>query len=294
MHPTQIAGPIVLFLLMLIVGLELTPSDFRRVPATPRVVIVGTLGQIVLLPAMTWAVVALLGVNPVFGAGAILVAVSPGAGMSNILAALSGANTALSVTLTAVASVLSVVTLPLIAAFGMHVFLGDSMEIEVPVVTLVAQLIFSLLIPIALGMWLRTRHPERAERIAPRLHRIIMVTIGLVVVLAIAFADPDQFHYEGGGTALLAAVVWTACAMVIGWTLAAMMRLDSADRFTFLIEFSARNISIASIVAMSGLGRIDLTFFSGVYFAAGYPMTIATVFWRRRQCGVTGFRRTEP
>ena len=121
-----------------------------------------------------------------------------------------------------------------------------------------------------------------------------MVMIGLVVVLSFALAEPEQVQYEGGGTALLAAVVWTACAMAIGWTIAASMRLDSADRFTFLIEFSARNIAIASIVALSGFGRADLTLFSGVYFAVGYPMTIAAVFWRRRQYGVTAFRRTQP
>ena len=98
---TQILGNIVLFALMLVVGLELTVADFRRIAAAPRAVIVGTLGQIVLLPLMTWAVVVVFGVSPVFGAGAVLVAVSPGAGLSNVLAAVCGGNIALSVTLTA-------------------------------------------------------------------------------------------------------------------------------------------------------------------------------------------------
>ena len=72
MDVTQIAGPVVLFLLMVIIGLELTPDDFRRVLAAPRAVVGGTLAQIVLLPLLTWAVVTALGVNPVFGAGAVL------------------------------------------------------------------------------------------------------------------------------------------------------------------------------------------------------------------------------
>ena len=76
--------------------------------ASPRAVVVGTLGQILLLPAMTWAVVWALGVSPVFGASAILVAVSPEPSMSNIFAALARANVAFSVTLTAVASVLAI------------------------------------------------------------------------------------------------------------------------------------------------------------------------------------------
>jgi BASS family bile acid:Na+ symporter len=68
---SQLLGPLVLFLLMIIVGLQLTPADFRRVLANPRVV-VGTLGQLMLLPLMTWGVISLLGLSPVFAAGAVI------------------------------------------------------------------------------------------------------------------------------------------------------------------------------------------------------------------------------
>ena len=101
-------GPYGLFVLMTIVGMELTVDDFRRVVAAPRAVIGGTLGQLLLLPLMTWGLVVGLGLAPIFGAGAVLVAVSPGAGISNVLAAVARANVALSVTLTAFASVLAV------------------------------------------------------------------------------------------------------------------------------------------------------------------------------------------
>lgn len=282
MDVTQIAGPVVLFLLMSIVGLELTPDDFRRVLAAPRAVVGGTLAQIVLLPLLTWAVVTALGVNPVFGAGAVLVAVSPGAGISNILTALARANIALSVTLTAFTSVLSVLTMPAVASLGMRVFLGDAANVEVPVLALAGQLGAMLLLPIGLGMWLRSSRPDRAKRFAPVLHRITIVAIIVVVLLGIAFADEEQMRFEGSGRALVAAAIWTLAAMATGWGVARLLGLEAADRFTFLIEFSARNIAVASIVAMSGLDRIDLTFFSGVYATAGYPLAAAAVAWRRR------------
>ena len=284
MNVEQIAGQLVLFLLMLVVGLELTPADFRRVLASPRAVVGGTLGQILLLPAMTWVVVWALGVNPVFGAGAILVAVSPGAGMSNIFTALARANVALSVTLTAVASILAVVTLPTFASIGMQYFLGEAAAVEVPVANLILQLALTLLLPISIGMWLRTRQPERAERIAPIVHRVLLASIALVVVLAIAVAE-DPFDFEGSDVAFLAAGIWTVSAMIIGWSIAALLRLNAEDRFTFLIEFSARNIAVASIVALSGLGRVDLTLFSGIYASVGYPLTGLLVFWHRRKMG---------
>ena len=282
MDVTAITGPIVLFLLMTIVGMELTPADFQRVFQAPRAVIGGTLAQWLLLPPMTWGVVTLLGVNPVFGAGAVLVAVSPGAGISNVLVALARANTALSVSLTATASAFAVVMLPLLASLVMGLFLDEAVAVEIPVATLVAQLAVSLLLPIAFGMWLRARNPWGVLKYAALLQRITMIVIGLVIAVAIALAPEEQMNFEGSGVAFVAAGVWTLVAMAIGWGTALVLRLPSDDRFTFLIEFSARNIAVATIVAMSGLGRIDLSFFSGVYFALGDPLAGVAVWLRRR------------
>jgi BASS family bile acid:Na+ symporter len=285
MIAAEMLGPLMLFLLMTVVGLELTIADFKRVFSTPAAVIVGTLAQIVLLPAMTIAVVWALDVNPVFGAGAILVAVSPGAGMSNILAAVAGANVALSVTLTAAASVLSVVTLPIVASFGMSHFIGEGAPVDVPVGDLILQLILTLLVPIGVGMWLRSRYRERAEEIAPKLQRWILALIGILIGVMFMVVEQDQMDLSGAGIAFVAAGVWTLCAMAIGWIIATALRLDLSDRVTFVIEFSARNVAVASIVAMSGLGRMDLTLFSGVYFVVGYPLSILVAVWHRRRTG---------
>jgi BASS family bile acid:Na+ symporter len=222
-------------------------------------------------------------VNPVFCAGAVLVAVAPGAGASNILVALARANTALSVSLTATASAFAVVTLPLLASLAIEVFLGEAVAVDVPVGMLIAQLSLSLLLPIGLGMWLRARNPWRAAELAPRIQKVTMVVIGIVIGIGFAFAPEEQVNFEGSGRAFIAAGVWTLVAMAIGWGTAALLRLPDEDRFTFLIEFSARNIAVAAIVALSGLGRLDLSFFGGVYFAIGYPLAFLAAWLHRRR-----------
>jgi BASS family bile acid:Na+ symporter len=283
MVPTHIIGPIVLFLLMTMVGLELRVDDFRRVFKAPRAVVGGSIGQWVLLPLMTWAVVEVMDISPAFGAGAILVAVSPGAGMSNIASAFARANVALSVTLTATASIFAVVTLPLMSSFAMKFFLDEVAPIQVPVFDLMSQLFVSLFVPIGFGMWLRTLNPERAVALAPRLQRLTFALIGIVVAIGIAIAEPAEASlFEGATRAAVAAGIWTALAGGIGWGVGTLLRLPSDDRFTFVIEFAARNIAVTAIVAMSGLGRIDLTIFSGLYGAVGYPMVITAVVLRRR------------
>jgi BASS family bile acid:Na+ symporter len=279
---SQLLGPFILFMLMLIVGLQLTPSDFQRVLANPRVVVVGTLGQLLLLPLMTWAVISLFGLSPIFGAGAVILAASPGAGMSNVMTAVAGAHVALSVTLTAVSSVLAVVTLPVLTALGMVVFVGDAADVEVPVGYLMSQMGLFLLLPISLGMLVRARVGDATQRYVSWANRIAVVAI---IVLTFVSASGSQTALPSGSEftrALLAASVWTVVAMGIGWGLARALRLDADDRFTFLIEFSARNIALAIIVAVSSLGRIELGFFSGVYTMTGFPAAIGLAVIRGR------------
>lgn len=285
MDPAQIVGPIILFLLMAVVGLELTVDDFRRVGKKPSAVVVGTVSQLFLLPLMTWGVVQVFGLEPAFGAGAVLVAVSPGAGISNILAALARANAALSVTLTAVASLLAVVTLPTIASFGMEIFLGEASDVEVPIASLIGQLVFMLLVPITLGMVTRARRPDLAYQIAPWLQRVTLGVMIVAVGILTYFADEEQIAAGTAPIAFGAAAAWTLSAMAIGWVTARAIALDEADRFTFVIEFGARNIAVSGIVALSGLGRLDLTFFSGAYMAVGYPLVTMLALWRRRRVG---------
>jgi BASS family bile acid:Na+ symporter len=283
--PTQLVGPLVLFGLMAVVGLELTRDDFRRVLRAPRAVLGATFAQILLLPLWTWCVVRGLEVSPVFGAGAVLIALSPGAGISNILTALAGANTALSVTLTALASLLAVVTLPTIAALGMGFFLGEATAVEVPVLLLFGQLFFALLLPIALGMWLRARRPGWAARWKRRLQHFAMA--GIALLTTAGFASGGGSGAELGLASLregvVAAAVWTLGAMALGWAVAFALGLPDADRFTCLIEFSTRNVAVAAIVALSGLQRVDLVLFSAGYLLIGYPLAFAAVVWRRRR-----------
>ncbi len=285
MNAMHIAGPIVLFLLMASVGLELTLEDFRRVARRPGAVVGGTVAQIVLLPLMTWLVVATFGLTPSFGAGAVLVAVSPGAGISNVLVAVARANVALSVSLTAFASILAVLTLPTISSIGLGLFLEGASHIEVPVGSLIGQLAFSLLLPISAGMFLRARRPDLADRVGPVLRRATLVAMVVGLSVGLLFAGEEQVNAAGTGAAFAAAAAWTLCAMGIGWGTGRLLGLDAADRFTFLVEFSARNIAVSAIVAMSGLGRIDLTLFSGVYIFVGYPLAAAASLWRRRRVG---------
>lgn len=283
MDYSEAIGPLTLFFLMTVVGLQLVPADFRRVVAVPKAVIIGTLAQILLLPLMTWALVTSLGLPPELSAGAMLLAASPGAGMSNLMAAIAGAHVALSVTLTAISSVLAVVTLPAITGLGLALFLGEGRsDVAVPVERLMGQMLAFLLLPIGVGMLLRARIGEGVQDAIPWINRLAIV--GIIAMSLLGGATSELELPTGRALALvaLASVLWTWLAMAIAWALGALLDLDADDRFTFLVEFSARNVALAFIVALSSLGRLELGLFAGVYALAGYPQVIVLSMWRGR------------
>jgi len=174
------------------------------------------------------------------------------------------------------------VTLPLIAAVGVQGFLHDAVDIEIPVAGLVQQLVLVLLAPIGLGMVLRARSPEFAAHYSKQLQRLLFLTFLIFIAMSIAFSDERAVDVEALRGGLLAAALWTVAAGAIGWGLAALLRLPHGDRFTFMIEFGARNMAVATMVALTGLGRLDLTLFSVAYVIVGYPMIGLVTLLRRR------------
>ena len=276
----DLAAPFVLFAMMTVVGLELTADDFRRVARYPLVVLVGTAAQWTLLPLMAAGLLATTRPEPGVAAGIVLVTAAPGGGVSNVFTFLAGANTALSVTLTAVSSLLAVVALPLVTATGFAWFVGEEGGVAVPVLPLIGQLVVLVVLPIGLGMELRRRRPHVAERHASRLRGVVLV---LLAVLFTAALRADQSGlvsevFRNLGLALL----WSVAAAALGLAVALLLRLSGPDRFTFAIEFSVKNVGLAAIVALAGFDRPEFAVFAGSYVMVAYPLAaVCSLAYRR-------------
>jgi BASS family bile acid:Na+ symporter len=147
-----VAVPALAFFLMLFVGLDLRCADFFRSARYPRTVAIATLGQVLLLPLLAIALVRVVSPNEKLSVGVLLLAFSPGGAISNYYTHLAGRNVALSVTLTAISTVCSLITIPISAL----VYLGwmglTSSRVVVPITTILLQLSVFVLLPIGLGM----------------------------------------------------------------------------------------------------------------------------------------------
>ncbi len=268
--------------MMALVGAELTLADFRRILRYPRAVWAGTLAQWTLLPLATAALLLAVRPEPFVAAGVVLIAAAPGGGISNVFTYLAGANVALSVTLTAVSSLVTVVTLPILTALGFQHFVGEAGAVRVPVLSMIGQLTGLILLPIGLGMALRAWRPQLPERLGPWLRRAVLISV--VLLFAAGMGDDDTGLGGEVLTNVWLGLAWTLIAMAVGVATALALRLDGPERFTFLIEFSVKNVGLAAIVALSGFDRPAFAVFPGAYAMTGYPLAIvlALLFKRLR------------
>lgn len=249
MNPILIVIPI-LSLLMFDLGLTLRLEDFALLARRPRAVIVGLIGQIVVLPAIAFALAALLELPPLYFVGMVLIACCPGGSSSNVFSKLAGGDVALSVTLTALSSLITLLTIPMILSMAVaHSGATVDGGIHLPVGNLLVQNLVLMALPIVLGAAMRWRWPEAARRTDTVLSRIAFPALMLLAGIFFVQHYDDilaNFGQLGSGvTALILLAIGVASLM------ARATRLTGAARCTIVIEVGMQNAAQAIAVASS-------------------------------------------
>ena len=248
----------ILTILMFDLGLVLRPADFRLIADRPKPVLVGLVGQIILLPLIAWGLIKLAVVVPLFAQtltplfviGIMLVACSPGGSSSNVFSMLAKGDVALSVTLTALSSIITLFTLPLIMSW-VTLEVGEAVNIHLPVGKLLVQNIVLMVVPITAGFVLNLYKSELAARIHEVLRRIAMPA--LVLLVTIFFIQHRQtIVAEFGSLGLMMTILilaTTGCGALLAW----VFRLTDKERRTLVIEIGMQNAAQAITIACSPL-----------------------------------------
>lgn len=235
--------------IMLTMGLGLTTSDFRRIGASPRAVVVGLLGQLVLLPALAFAYAWAFALPTPLAIGLVLIAAVPGGAHSNLFASFAKADTALSVSLTALSSVITIVTIPLVLSLAIALFDLDGEIPPMPIGETMAQVFLVMGLPVGLGMLLR----HRSERWAKRVEGPVKTIAALLLVLIIVGS------FRGNGDKLAAAALSSGVAvvtlnvtgMLLGWGLARAAGLPLAQRLSITLEVGIQNGTLAFALGLA-------------------------------------------
>jgi len=245
---TTVGLPVALGIIMLGLGLGLTVADFRRVVSYPRAALIALGCQVLLLPALCFALVVALDLPPAPAVGMMLLAASPGGTTANLYSHLFGGHVALNVTLTAVNSVLAVVTLPIIVNLSAAHFLGDAASLGLQF-DKVLQVFAIVLLPVALGMALRARFPGLADRLA-RPVKIVSVVVLVAVIAGTVLRERDNIadYFVAVG---LAVIIFNVAGLVIGYGAPRLAGVGRRESIAVGMEIGIHNSTLAITIAIS-------------------------------------------
>lgn len=243
---TAVLLPIALAVVMLGLGLGLTLADFRRVLVYPRAVLAGLAVQVLVLPLACFAIARGFGLAPELAVGLMLLAASPGGATANLYSHLSRGDVALNITLTAVNSVLSLVTLPIIVSLSLTAFLGADQAVPMQFGKII-QVFVIVLGPVTVGMLVRARRPALAQR----LDRPVRLLSALVLVVIVAGtllrerANVGSFFAQVG----LPCLVFNLLSMGVGFFLPRVLRLERRQAIAIAMEVGIHNSTLAITIA---------------------------------------------
>ncbi|MEP1729561.1 MAG: bile acid:sodium symporter family protein [Sulfitobacter pontiacus] len=275
--------PLGLAFIMFTLGVGLTPADFARVGQRPLAFFIGALNQSILLPLVTFICVLAFGIRAEMAVGFMILAACPGGVTSNVISKLAKGDVALSVSLTAVISLASVVTVPLILGLSMGYFMGDAApEIDI---TKTAVTMFALtVVPVTLGLGARAMAPAVMTRAEPKLSAVATILFAVIVLAALA-ANWALFveNIVVIGPALL---VLLDALTTIGFVVPRLLGLSVTEAKTISVETGVQNsilgIAVAAIIVGGEGGFTAYALPSAVYGILMYLIILPVVLKYRR------------
>lgn len=282
---TDVVLPIALAFIMFALGLGLTFDDFARVATRPRDFVVGAFSQIVLLPAVAFALVSVWDLPPELALGVMIIAAAPGGVTSNILTAFARGDVALSISLTAVISLLSVVTIPVVLVFSYTQLIGGDAGREVSVAGTAISVFVIVTIPVLIGLVVRRFAEGFALRFEPTAHRISALLF--VLVLAGAIYQERNNIVDYFAQAGLVTLVLNVLMMVLAYLVAIAFASGPRQRIAISIECGLQNgtlaIAVGTLLFGGGLAIVPAATYSLIMFATAL---LFVAFLRR--AGSTG------
>jgi len=272
--------PIGLAFIMFAVGLSLRIQDFQDVVLYPRAFFTGLLNQIIILPALGFLIIYFYDGSPEFALGIMILAACPGGITSNLLSVLAGGNVALSVSMTAVTSLASIITIPTILSLSYMFIYGDAAHIDMPIGRIMAGVFIITAIPIALGMLMKNKLPKIIIFVHPYIRTLATVIFALIIAGAfIANKDNIAQYFWDVGHYLIALNLLT---MSVGYISSRFLKRPRADSITICLESGLQNVALAIFVAVNILGKPELMIPAIIYAVIMNFSAAFVIFLMRR------------
>lgn len=280
---TAVFLPLALFVIMLGMGLGLTVEDFKRIAIAPKAVIIGLLAQLVMLPLVGFALASIFPLSPEIAVGVMILAACPGGPTSNLVTYLAEGNVALSISLTAISSLITIVTIPLVINVATQSFIGEGASIQLDFLQTILQIAVITLIPVSIGMALHHYAPKFAANVEKGVKWISLFFLALIIfgLLLKERANLVTFFVQVGWVTLALNVV----TMALGYGIARLVQLKQKSAVAITCEVGIQNGTLAIAVASAPtlLNNPTMAIPAAIYSLLMFATGGVFALWARRQ-----------
>ncbi|MNK06781.1 Sodium Bile acid symporter family protein [compost metagenome] len=254
--------PLALGIIMLGLGLSLLIDDFKRVVLYPKAVVIGLFCQMILLPLICFGITLLFNLPPALAVGLMLLSASPGGATANLYSHLAKGDVALNVTLTAVNSVLTLFTLPLIVNFSIDYFMQSGQVVPMQFKKII-EVFAIVLVPVGIGMVINHKAPQFSKRLEKPVKILSAIFLVIIIVGAIV-KEKDQFssYFQQVG---LASLAFNIVSMAIGYSLPYLLNINKKQSIAIGMEIGIHNGTLAIYIALNVIGNSAMSIPPAVY-----------------------------
>lgn len=276
MEFAAVALPLALGIIMFGLGLDLTPGDFARVARQPKAAGVALACQLLLLPAICFGLVLLFQLPPILAVGMLLLAASPGGTTANLYSHLFRGDVALNISLTAINSVIAVVTLPIITNLAIAWFQPGDLSVGLQFAKTL-EVFMIVLVPVVLGMTVRAIKPGFADA----MDKPVRIASVLILVLVIAGAVASSFDLLASNFLLLGGITTAFCvlSLSVGYIVPRLMKIAKPQAVASAFEVGIHNATLAIVIAQGVLGRPDMSLPAAIYGVLMFPIAALFGLW---------------
>lgn len=270
-----------LIIIMFGMGLSLSLRDFATVFLKPKAIILGLICQLILLPIVGFSLIELFTLKPDIAIGIIILAACPGGPTSNLITHLANGDTALSVSLTAACSFITLLTIPFIINLGLQNVLGEGTLIQLNVLQTILQVFVVVIIPVAFGMFLNSKRPKFSLRMQKPVKRVS--GIFFVVVLLAVIIKERELLLSSLDEAGLVSLALNLLTMAIGFGLGYLFKLSLKQRISITIEGGIQNGTLGISIATILLNNTAYAIAPAVYGIIMFLTAGLFIFWSNQR-----------
>jgi len=278
---TAIILAVSLSIIMFGMGLSLTIDDFKRVFIEPKAICIGLISQLVLLPAIGFLFILIFELKSEIAVGLIILVACPGGPTSNLISHLAKGDTALSISLTAISSFITILSIPFVINLGLQIVYGRNADIQLDALGTMLQVFIVVIIPVSLGMFMKARK----ESFALKMEKRVRTTSGIIFVLVLAgvvFKEKENIvsYAEQAGIVTLSLNILT---MAMGLLISKISKLNIKQAISISIESGIQNGTLAIAIATGVLFNTEYAITPAIYGLVMFFTSSLMIFWGIKQ-----------